>query len=376
MAGWQAGLLAALLASVAVLHSAALFPGMSGSQLSQWVAMGSTWGTLALVWASWHFNAGALDTMWSDYGRMHQLMDEALDQRLELRETQDDLVHANRELERLSERLAGMYEVAEEARRAKEQFVANVSHELRTPLNMIIGFSEMISEAPDAYGVELPPSLLADVGVILRNSQHLAGLVDDVLDLSQVASGQATLSQEWTSLAEIAEEVQEAVRPLFEVKGLAHVVDVPADLPPAYCDRTRIRQVLLNLVSNAARFTEHSEVQTRARREGNNLVVSVTDFGPGIAPEQRERIFAPFQQADNSIRRRFGGTGLGLNISKQFVEMHGGRLWLESQVGSGSTFYFSLPLPAEGPAGARTRCAGSRPTTRKTRGRGHPGRRT
>jgi len=127
-------------------------------------------------------------------------------------------------------------------------------------------------------------------------------------------------------------------------------VEIDQDLPPIFCDSTRIRQVVLNLLSNAGRFTERGGVRVRAWREKGNLVVSVADTGPGIGPEDQERIFEPFQQLDSSIRRRHGGSGLGLSIGKRFVEMHGGRMWLESEVGVGTTFYFSLPLETKLPA--------------------------
>lgn len=340
--GVPAGLAVAALSSLLVLQVTrwpALGPGPWPS-----VSLVATWGSAALVGIAVHFGDRATEFLWTSYLRMQQLLEEARDQRLELKQTQEDLIHANAELARLSEHLSHMYQIAQEARRAKEEFVANVSHELRTPLNMIIGFSEMISEAPYAYGGGLPPPLLSDVEIILRNSRHLASLVDDVLDLSQVEAGKMSLSKEWCNLGEIIEGALVAVRPLIETKDLDLVCDIPAGLPPVLCDRTRIRQVMLNLLSNAARFTDQGGVQVEVRREGRTLVVSVADSGSGIAQENQERVFEPFQQADGSIRRQFSGTGLGLPISRRLVEMHSGRMWLESQLGAGSAFYFSLPI--------------------------------
>ncbi len=302
------------------------------------------WGGALLVCLASHSAARSIDSLWTSYVRMQQLLDAARDQRLDLKQTQEDLIHANSELARVSERLSLMYQVAEDARRAKEEFVANVSHELRTPLNMISGFSEMISESVDAYGIELPAALLADVSIIVRNARHLASLVDDVLDLSQVEAGQMALTREWMSLPEIVEEALVAVRPLFEAKGLDLELDLPGEIPLLFCDRTRIRQVILNLLSNAARFTSRGGVHLRVKREGDSVIIGVADSGPGIPPEHQEHIFSPFHQVDASSRRRYGGTGLGLSISKRFVEMHGGKMWLESQVGVGSVFYFSLPV--------------------------------
>ncbi len=291
-------------------------------------------------------------TRWSlySYEQAREKVEEARDQRLELKQIQEDLVKANQELARLSARLEAMYQVAEEARRAKEEFVANVSHELRTPLNMIIGFSETIVESPQIYGGDLPPALLSDIATIHANSQSLATLVNDVLDLSQVEVGRMALSKERTSLQSIIDGAALAVRPLFESRALYLEVQVPPELPTVFCDSTRIREVVLNLLSNAGRYTEEGGVQIRAWQEGAQIVVAVADTGPGIAPEDQKRLFEPFQQLDTSIRRRHRGSGLGLSISRRFIEMHGGRMWLESQVGVGTTFYFSLPLENPLPA--------------------------
>jgi signal transduction histidine kinase/CheY-like chemotaxis protein len=285
-------------------------------------------------------------TQWSAFyaERAQRNLEESREQRLDLQQIQEDLVQANRELARLSERLEAMYRLAEEARRAKEEFVANVSHELRTPLNMIIGFSEMITQSPQVYGTRLPPALLADITAIQRNSQHLAKLVDDVLDLSQVEAGRMALSKEWASPQDIVSEAAQVVQALFESKGLYLETEVSPDLPRLFCDGTRIRQVVINLLSNAGRFTEQGGVRVRAWREQESVVVSVADTGPGIAPEDQARLFEPFQQLDGSIRRRHAGSGLGLSISRKFVEMHGGKMRLESQVGAGTTITFSLPL--------------------------------
>jgi len=342
--GWPAGLLleGLVIALMWRLSHSPVMPPLS--TVYNWVIISGGAFTGLLGWAATHVLLTV--THWSlfDFEQAREKMEQARDQRLELKQIQEDLIQANRELARLSDRLKAMHQVAEEARRAKEEFVANVSHELRTPLNMIIGFSEMITQSPQVYGARLPPALLADIAAIQRNSQHLARLVDDVLDLSQVEAGRMALSKEWTSLREILDEAALAVGALFESKRLYLETEVPPDLPPIFCDSTRIRQVVLNLLSNAGRFAERGGVRVKAWCEKDGVVISVTDTGPGIAPEDQEKIFEPFQQLDGSIRRRHGGSGLGLSISKQFVEMHGGKMWLESEVGLGTTFYFSLPL--------------------------------
>jgi signal transduction histidine kinase/CheY-like chemotaxis protein len=357
--GWPGGLVAegAVIALSIWIARTPLLPIRPGYDLA--VAIG---GGIAgmLGWTSMRVLLTV--TQWSlfSFEQARLKMEEAHDRRLELHQAQQDLIQANRELARLSDRLAAMYRIAEEARQAKETFVANVSHELRTPLNMIIGFSEMIPQLNQVYGIRLPPPLLADISAIRRNSQHLAKLVNDVLDLSQIEAERMVLHKEWTPLQELVDAAALSVRPLFESKGLYLEVE-SSDLPPVHCDSTRIRQVLLNLLSNAGRFTERGGVRVKVWSQGNDVIVSVADTGPGILPKDQGRLFEPFQQLDGSIRRQYGGTGLGLSISKRFVEMHGGRMWLASPSdlasgaqNAGTTFYFSLPLeplPPDSPGG-------------------------
>jgi signal transduction histidine kinase/CheY-like chemotaxis protein len=315
--------------------------------LSSIYIIGSIIGSIFLGLFAWATaNGYRIVTRWALFYQQQaqEKLAQARNQQLELRQIQEDLIHANKELARLSDRLKVMNQIAEEARRAKEEFVANVSHELRTPLNMIIGFSDMITQSPWVYGEKLPPPLLADISAIRRSSEHLAKLVDDVLDLSQVEAGRLALSKEWVSPQKIIEEAIEVVVALYKSKGLCLEKEFPSNLPLAFCDSTRIRQVVINLLGNAGRFTEHGGVKVNAWCEMNDLVISVADTGPGITPENQEKIFEPFQQADSSIRRKHGGSGLGLTISKRFVEMHGGKMWLKSEIGKGTTIFFSLPL--------------------------------
>ncbi len=278
-----------------------------------------------------------------DVERVRNQIEEAREHQIELKQIQEDLLHANLELARLSDRLKAMNEVAEDARRVKEEFVANVSHELRTPLNMIIGFSEMITRSPEIYGSELPPALLSDISAIQQNSQHLAGMINDVLDLSRVEAGRMALSKETSDLNQIVHEAVDAVRALFETKQLYLTIDDNLDLPLVACDPTRVRQVIINLLSNAGRFTRQGGVDITMAYAEELVTVSVRDTGPGVSLERQAVMFEPFQQLDGSIYRRYGGSGLGLSISRKIVEMHGGKMWVESKVGAGTCVSFSLP---------------------------------
>jgi signal transduction histidine kinase/CheY-like chemotaxis protein len=281
---------------------------------------------------------------WDHYRKAQRLLDEARDRQVELKQVLADLADANVQLDRLNRLAQGLREVAEDARRAKEQFVANLSHELRTPLNMIVGFSQMMLRSPRVYGANLPPALLSDLNVILRNSQHLSSLIDDVLDLSQIEAGRMALTKERVAVSRIVDAATTAVRPLYESKGLTLAIAVAGDLPAVFCDQVRMREVLLNLLSNAGRFTEQGGVSVRVWQDKDSVMFGVADTGPGIADEHRERIFRPFEQVDGSLRRTHGGSGLGLSISKAFVELHGGQMWFESEVGRGTTFFIRLPV--------------------------------
>ena len=285
-----------------------------------------------------------LSVYYSNYLQANRGIEEARQQRVEMKNIQEDLQHANREMTRLTRQLKLVNQTAEEARQAKETFVATVSHELRTPLNMIIGFSEVIAQSPQVYKTRLPATLLADIASIQRNSQHLLELVNDVLDLSQVDMGNLSITRSPCSLNNLVDEAFDVIRPLFNSKGLYLKTELPEEELIISCDQTRVREVIINLLSNAGRFTEKGGVCIRAKQDGAQLIIGVQDTGPGISAENQKKLFEPFQQLDSSIRRQHGGSGLGLAISKRFVEMHGGQMWLESSLGSGTTFSFSLPL--------------------------------
>jgi signal transduction histidine kinase/CheY-like chemotaxis protein len=303
------------------------------------------WGGLGMIWLLSDSLLTAVRWAWSNYERAQAALEEARGRQMQLRQALEDRDAVNVQLTRLNRLAQSLRQIAEDERSAKERFVANVSHELRTPLNMIIGFCEMMINSPKTYGGRrIPPALLADLSVVLRNSQHLSALIDDVLDLSQIEAGRMALTKERVSLAEIIEAATAAIRPLLDSKGLALKVEAPPDLPLVFCDRTRIREVVLNLLSNAGRFTDEGGVTVRVVQDGSDVVVSMADTGRGIADEDRERLFRPFEQLDGTIRRRYGGTGLGLSISKGFVELHEGKMWVESAVGCGTTFSFRLPI--------------------------------
>ena len=187
-------------------------------------------------------------------------------------------------------------------------------------------------------------------GVLRRvqaNGKHLLGLINDVLDLSKIEAGQLTLSVADYSMSDVVQSVFTAVEPLANEKQLALKVELPSSLPVARGDERRITQVLLNLVGNAIKFTDAGEVVIKASAVNGSFEVAVSDTGPGVAPADQEKIFEEFQQADSSSTRKKGGSGLGLSISKRIIEMHGGRLWVESEPSRGSTFSFALPINAE-----------------------------
>jgi signal transduction histidine kinase len=226
----------------------------------------------------------------------------------------------------------------------KSQFLANMSHELRTPLNAILGYTELILD--DIYG-EVPSKMRGVLDRVQSNGKHLLGLINDVLDLSKIEAGQLTLSLGDYSIKQVVHNVFAAVESLAHAKQLALKVDLPKDLPTARGDERRLTQVLLNLVGNAIKFTDQGEVAIRASASNGAYTLSVCDTGPGISSADQAKIFEEFQQADSSATKKKGGTGLGLSIARKIIEMHGGRIWVESDVGHGATFSFTVPVKAE-----------------------------
>jgi signal transduction histidine kinase len=231
-----------------------------------------------------------------------------------------------------------------EASQHKSQFLANMSHELRTPLNAILGYTELILDS--VYG-EMPEKARSVLDRVQRNGRHLLGLINDVLDLSKIEAGQLILSLSDYSLKSVIQTVFSAIEPLAREKQIALKMEVASELPQGHGDERRLTQVLLNLVGNAIKFTDSGEVSIKGSSGNGSFTIEVHDTGPGISEADQAKLFQEFQQADNSITRKKGGTGLGLAISKRIIEMHGGKIWVESVIGQGSTFSFTLPVSVE-----------------------------
>jgi signal transduction histidine kinase len=252
----------------------------------------------------------------------------------------------------LYEQLKRTNEQLVEANRLKSQFMAQFSHELRTPLNAIIGFSKVMLKTG---GPSLTGEQREDLEAIHSNGLHLLGLINDVLDFSKVESGTMEVEKAPLAIEELIEECVRTTLPLIRDRSLRITREIEPGLPAVLADRTKIRQVLLNLLSNAVKFTPEGGVTVRAGVADNRLVVSVQDTGVGIRLEDQAKLFQAFQQLNGGqLHLPLGGTGLGLVISKSFVELHGGQIWVESREGKGSTFSFSLPLAPE-PAASEAR---------------------
>jgi signal transduction histidine kinase len=245
----------------------------------------------------------------------------------------------------MNDDLHRLYGELETASRHKSEFLANMSHELRTPLNAILGFSQLLQKK--LFG-ELNEKQEEYVEDIRSSGNHLLSLINDVLDLSKVEAGQIELQVAPFSLREAVERGVVMVRERASKDGVAIAADVDPEVQLVNADERRIRQVLFNLLSNAVKFTPTGgRVEVTAARVGEEIHVAVADTGPGIAPEDHERIFEEFQQTDAGAKQN-EGTGLGLALSKRLVELHGGRIWVESELGAGSRFVFTLPGAAAG----------------------------
>ncbi|NTW00287.1 MAG: HAMP domain-containing histidine kinase [Oscillochloris sp.] len=339
-------------AAIGVLLLLLAFPALFGQEptsLQLILAAGISitvllFGVAALTWAAGYAIHGticwALETA-SKADRREQLF----------RATQMDLEQTLRERDQLNDRL---YKItldletaraeAEAAYRSKASFMATMSHELRTPLNIIIGFSTAIIEHPEMYDdTSISEAVVADIAEIRRSGQHLLGLINDILDLARVEAGRLELNKVALSLVPLLDEIMRTAGGLLKERPVLLRREYESPLPSILVDEMRVRQVVLNLVSNACKFTTVGEIAVGVRVESHDVIIWVRDTGIGIAESDQARIFNQFEQVEGHDAKQHAGTGLGLSICRWLVELHGGRMWLESELGKGSTFSFTLP---------------------------------
>ncbi len=270
------------------------------------------------------------------------------DRQSELQAANDALRQSEATLEqRVIERTRQLQEAREEAERAnqvKSAFLASMSHELRTPLNAVINFTRFVVDGDTGPINEQQTELLTEV---VGSAKHLLNLINDVLDMSKIEANSLNLFiEDDINLNALLTSVMTTGRGLLGDKPVKIEVDVDADLPLMRVDRQRVLQILLNIVSNACKFTKKGEIKVSAHRKGDEVVISVVDTGPGIAPEDQKNVFEAFKQTATGLRQG-GGTGLGMPIAKRLTEAHGGRLWLESELGKGAAFHIALPIKSE-----------------------------
>ena len=243
---------------------------------------------------------------------------------------------------RMCEELGRLYQQLEMASKHKSQFLANMSHELRTPLNAIIGVTEMLREDAEAAKQDVEP-----FDRVLGAGRHLLALINDILDLSKIEAGRMELHLETFPLVPIIEDVAKTIEPMVSKNGNRLVINCPADLGTIHADQTRFRQSLLNLASNANKFTEQGSITVAAHQKWEDgrdwITLAVSDTGIGMTPEQMGRLFQEFSQASSATASKYGGTGLGLTISRRFCQMMGGDITVDSRPGEGSTFTIRLP---------------------------------
>lgn len=325
-------------AAVGLLKSLAAVPLSSGDVL---VMMAFITASVVLGWIAYRPTRIALHWAWESSLEDRRMTQEVRARQAELAGLSKSLTEACDRLENANLALAQARQDADEARRHKEEFATAISHELRTPLNLIIGFSELIAHGPTEEDEKIPDGIRRDIDTIYRNACHLSKLVDDVLDLGRIDAHRLALQKEWSPLSEIVQGAASAVDGLFQRAGLDLAIDLPVDLPLLYVDPTRIRQVLINLLANAVRYTEEGGILVVARCDAGEVVVSVHDPGIGIPSEDLPYVFDYFRQVGHP--RGHDGFGVGLTVSKRFVEMHAGSMWVTSERGHGTTFFFSLP---------------------------------
>jgi signal transduction histidine kinase len=242
---------------------------------------------------------------------------------------------------RLFQEIQNKNEQLEAANRHKSQFLANVSHELRTPLNSIIGFTRIVLRRT---GTQIPDLQKENLQKVLISSEHLLNLINELLDLAKIESGRMEVYAETFNLNDVVRMATSTVEPMLKDGRVRLVTEIAPDIPPLKTDRDKLKQAVLNLLSNAAKFTEKGEIKVAAWQDDGNVKLTVSDTGIGMKKEALDYIFEEFRQADMSSTRKYGGTGLGLAIVRRFINLMGGDISVESEVGKGSKFTISIPI--------------------------------
>lgn len=281
----------------------------------------------------------------NDTGSSYSLFERNITLQRNVETRTHELERVNTELHRMIGEAHRAQQIAEEASQSKSQFLANMSHELRTPLNAIIGYSEMLQDDAEDQGLD---DFIPDLQKIRGAGKHLLGLINDILDISKIEAGKMDLFLEHFELPPVIEEIAATIHPLLEKNGNELVIHCADQLDSMHGDLTKIRQILFNLLSNASKFTEKGQVTLSVSRNKENngrdwITFSVADSGIGMTPEQLGKLFQAFSQADASTTRKYGGTGLGLTISRRFSEMMGGEISVTSELGKGSVFTVRVP---------------------------------
>jgi signal transduction histidine kinase len=226
----------------------------------------------------------------------------------------------------------------------KSEFLASMSHELRTPLNSIIGFADVLLEGLDG---ELNERMEEDVRLIRESGRHLRELIGEILDMSKIESGKMELRYETIDIPQMSQDIMATANPLAQEKGLELILDMDKNVNTIEADRTRLRQIMWNIMGNAIKFTEKGSVTLSVQAKSDHLLFSIRDTGIGIKEENKSVVFEQFRQIDGGLNRAAGGTGLGMPITKKLVELHGGEIWVDSVYGQGSTFLFTIPIEAQ-----------------------------
>ncbi len=254
--------------------------------------------------------------------------------------TEREILRQSQELKKLNQELLAKNEKLEEINRLKSQFVSNVSHELRTPLNSVLGYAELLRDG--VYGSVNEEQYQA-LQNILTSGNHLLDLINEILDFSKLQNGNMKLYREACNVNNIIEAVRATVEPMVRNLPLELRFSIEENLPPIYVDSRKLYQIFINIVGNAVKFTHKGEIEVRAQLRENVVLFTVRDTGIGIARDNIPLIFEEFRQLDGSITRKYGGAGIGLSLAKKLVELHEGEIWVDSELGKGSTFYFTIP---------------------------------